>query len=92
MKKTKPNPLEVFEVRKCKFAPPYFEYIDLPMHYNLENSLSKWINNNLKKKYYLGRNVALDNANSISNVITIGFEDPKEMSYFTLACPHLIYN
>ena len=38
-----PNPLNVFEVRQVKSAPPHFEYVNLPMTYNLEDSLIKWI-------------------------------------------------
>ena len=29
---------------------------------------------------------------SIAKVLKIGFENPKELSYFTLACPYLKYN
>ena len=30
--------------------------------------------------------------NKITQVITVGFEEIKDMSYFMLACPHLKYN
>ena len=91
-KQLKANPLEVFGVRKCSFAPPYFEYVDFPTKYNLEESLSKWISTNCKKRYFVGKNIKLDSNNAITNVITVGFEDSKEMSYFMLACPHLKYS
>tara|TARA_B110000902_G_scaffold209619_1_gene239461 strand:- start:1734 stop:2015 length:282 start_codon:yes stop_codon:yes gene_type:complete len=86
-----PNPLNVFEVRQVKSALPHFEYVNLPMKYNLEESLIKWINQHLKNRFYAGKNVTLDEHNSLVQVLTVGFEETKDMSYFMLACPHLKY-
>jgi hypothetical protein len=90
--KKEPNPLNVFEVRRVKSAPPHFDYINLPIKYNMEVSLTKWINKNCKHRFYLSRNVVLDTERKVINVITVGFEENKDMSYFMLACPHLKYN
>jgi|TARA_R110002074_G_scaffold106530_4_gene230051 hypothetical protein len=49
-----------------------------------------WINDNLSGRYFLGRNVAIQE-DKISQIYTVGFEEAKEMSYFMLACPHLKY-
>ena len=92
IKNKEPNPLDVLEVRRAIAAPPHFEYVELPMTYNLEQSLSKWIEMNLKNKFYLGRSVSLDKNNKLTPTILVGFEETKEMSYFMLACPHLKYN
>jgi hypothetical protein len=92
IKNGEPNPLNVFEVRRVKAAAPHFEYVNIPMKYNLEQSLTKWIERNLKNRFYIGKNVALDDANKVTPVITVGFEESKDMSYFMLACPHLKYN
>ena len=91
IKNKTPNPLNVFEVRQVKSAPPHFEYVNLPMKYNLEESLIKWIKQNLKNRFYTGKNVSLDSDNKLTQVLTIGFEETKDMSYFMLACPHLKY-
>ena len=91
IKNKKINPLNVFEARQVKSAPPHFEYVNLPMKYNLEDSLVKWINNNLKHRFYIGANVQLNDENKLSQVLTVGFEEAKDMSYFMLACPHLKY-
>ena len=91
IKNIKVNPLNVFEVRQVKSAPPHFEYVNLPMKYNLEESLIKWIKQNLKNRFYIGKNVSLDDSNKLIHVLTIGFEETKDMSYFMLACPHLKY-
>lgn len=87
-----PNPLNFFEIRRQEVPCPHFEYICIPVRYNLEQSLAKWITENLKGRYYLGKSIALDSNNQIENVIKIGFEEPREISYFTLACPYLKYN
>jgi predicted secreted protein len=91
-KNKEPNPLNFFEIRRQEVPCPHFEYICLPTTYNLEHSLSKWITENLKGRYYLGKSLYLSESGQIENVMKVGFEDPKECSYFTLACPHLKYN
>lgn len=84
------NPLNFFQIRKLEVPPKHFEYISIPLKYNLEDSLSRWIEENLKGRYYIGKDLTVDNNNLIT-VIKVGFEDHKELSYFNLACPHLKY-
>ena len=91
IKNRKINPLNVFELRQVKSALPHFEYVNLPMKYNLEESLVKWIKQHLKHRFYAGKNVTLNSDNKLTQVLTIGFEETKDMSYFMLACPHLKY-
>ena len=91
IKNKKINSLNVFEVRQVKSAPPHFEYVNLPMKYNLEDSLIRWIKQHLKNRFYVGKNVSLGSENKLTQVLTVGFEETKDMSYFMLACPHLKY-
>ena len=91
IKNKKPNPLNVFNIRKVKTAVPCFEYVNLPISYNLEGALDNWINSNLRNRYYIGRKITLDNDNKLKQIITVGFEENRDMSYFMLACPHLKY-
>lgn len=86
-----PNALNFFNLRTLKVPPPHFEYISIPLSYNLEQSISKWIKDNLKGRYYVGKSIDVNKENIIHNVLKVGFEEPREMSYFTLACPHLKY-
>jgi hypothetical protein len=79
-------------MRQVESAPPHFDYINLPVKYNLEQSLTKWIKKNCKNRFYVNRNVALDGQRKMITVITVGFEENTDMSYFMLACPHLKYN
>lgn len=92
IKNEEPNPLNLFNIRQVPYAPGHFEYVNLPVKYNLEQSLSKWINDHLKHRYYIGKNIVIDDNNRFTQVITVGFEETKDMSYFMLACPHLKYN
>jgi len=89
--KNKPNRLEVFSCRKTECPPPHFEYIKIPLRYNLQDSISKWISENLRGRFYIGRAVNINDLRSVETVLKVGFEEPKELSYFTLACPHLKY-
>lgn len=89
---SKPNPYDFFGIRRLDTPCIHFDYINIPLKYNLEQSLSKWIGENLKGRYYLGKNIALSTDGQVANTLKIGFEDHKELSYFTLACPLLKYN
>lgn len=91
IKNLNPNPFDVLGLRKVGFAEPHFEYVNVPMIYNLERSLAEWISKNLKHKFYVGRTVVLDHDNKIVQVVTVGFEESKDASYFMLACPYLKY-
>lgn len=90
-KTLKPNPFSVFGVRRMDFPPDYFEYANIPLNYNMKTALEKWIENNLKSRYYIGRAVSLDESNKMQYNVHIGFEESRELSYFMLACPYLKY-
>lgn len=92
MLKNKPNALNFFGIRKMDVAPPHFEYMVIPQKYNLEKTLDKWIETHLKGRYYLGTTLAVGEVNGLDTRLKVGFEDAKELSYFTLACPLLKYN
>ena len=85
------NPLDVFGIRRAIVPPIHFEYADLVLPYNMKDALEKWIESNLKSKYYIGRNAIIDSDNKINYSLRIGVEEPKELSYFMCACPQLKY-
>jgi len=88
-----PNYHNLFGTRKLKYSPAHLSYTTIPMSYNLEKAVDKWIYSNLKKRYYIGKGFAIGNAKKHPNsCLKVGFEDPKELSYFILACPLLKYN
>ena len=92
MKQFKTNIYNVFEVRQVDFPPVNLEYASIPLSYNMVSAIKKWIEYNLKSRYYIGKSVTLTSENTITNSLKIGFEESKELSYFMLACPYLKYN
>lgn len=90
LKNGKPNPLNYFDMRRVEFAAPHFKYTTLD-RYNpsLIKNIDAWIRHNLNNRYYIGQSIALDSTNTIGYTTRIGFESEKELSFFTIACPHL---
>ena len=86
-----PNPLNLFECRKLEVPPPFFEYINTEFTYNLDGAINTWIEKNMKGRYFVGRITDIDKDKKVGVVLKIGFEEPKELSYFMLACPHFKY-
>lgn len=90
LKNGKPNPLNYFDIRRVEFACPHFKYTNIDRYNpNLVKLLDQWIKKNLNNRYYIGQGIALDNTNTIVYTTRIGFESEKELSFFTIACPHL---
>lgn len=84
------NPLNVLGCREVPTPPPHFYYISLDVKYNIVSSIQEWIYNTLKYRFYINESLELVN-NQFQIRIKIGFEDPKEASFFLLACPLLKY-
>jgi hypothetical protein len=91
MKNNKVNPLNLFGLRRVDTPIEHFEYITMPKKFNLEDSLCKWIEFNLKGRFYINDSLIISEDNQLETYIKVGFENPKECVYFTLACPHLKY-
>ena len=90
LKNGKPNPLNYFGMRRVEFAAPHFKYTTVNSYsISLIKNLDYWIKNNLNNRYYIGQSLALNQDNVIIYVTKIGFESEKELSFFTIACPHL---
>jgi len=86
----KVNALNFYGIRRMKVPPPHFEYISIAMRgYNLEHSILKWVERNTNGRFYVGSMYELDKNNKETKIIKIGFENPKELSLFTLGCPYL---
>jgi hypothetical protein len=86
----KVNPLNILECREVQDPPPFFHYHFLDLKYNLIDSIKEWIYDNLKHRFYIGETLVLED-NQYKIKIKIGFEEPKELSFFLLACSHLKY-
>jgi len=90
--KKQPNPYNLFKIRNLSVPGPHLEYINIPLKYNMQTSVEKWIVENLKGRFYIGKAVSVNNDNKVDTTLKIGFEESKELSYFTLACPYLKYH
>jgi hypothetical protein len=90
IKNKTPNALNFFDIRRVDFPVEHFESITMPVMYNIEDSVAKWIELNLKGRFYITKVLSTVD-NTVRQCIRIGFEDAKECSYFTLACPYLKY-
>lgn len=90
LKNGKPNPLNYFDLRRADFASPHFKYTTIEKYSpTLHRQIDSWIKDNLNNRYYIGQALSLDNTNTIVYVTKIGFESEKELSFFTIACPHI---
>jgi hypothetical protein len=85
------NPLNVLDVREVRDPPPYFHYVTLNLKYNIITPIREWIYDNLKYRYYIGETLVIED-NQFQVRIKIGFEEPKEASFFLLACSLLKYS
>lgn len=90
LKNGKPNSLNYFDLRRVEFASPHFKYTSIDKYSpTLHRQVDQWIRQNLNSRYYIGQALTLDNTNTITYITKIGFESEKELSFFTIACPHL---
>lgn len=88
MNRLKINPLNVLGCREVESPPLHFHYIIIDSKIFLIKHIRQWIYENLKNRYYIGESLELVE-NNFSVKIKIGFEEPKEASFFLIACPLL---
>ena len=90
IKNNKINPLNVLGLRKVNFPAHHFAYTSLP-RYNQTyvSKIDRWIQSNLNGRYYIGQYIGLASDNTIIYTTRVGFENEKELSFFTLACSEL---
>ena len=86
-KTNQPNALYFFGIRKVKKPLPHFTYLEIKFEYGMEDRISNWIRVNLKNRYYVGKTVKNADEKRVEYSIKIGFEDPKDLTLFTLSCP-----
>jgi hypothetical protein len=84
------NPLNFFNCRKFTKKPFGLEYLKLSFDWNdNEEVLEKWIMENLKGRFYIGKHLDVNHEGKIENIILVGFENSKELSIFNLSCPFI---
>jgi hypothetical protein len=86
------NPLSVIGLRKLSFIPRHFTKISITKDDLNIKIIDQWINYNLNSRYAIKKTVGLDSNNKLVESVEVGLEDPKELTMFTLGCPHLHTN
>ena len=81
------NPLSTLEVRKLTFLPEHFVKITVRKMPLDIKKLDLWINYNLNSRYAIRKTFVLDESKKVVEATEIGFEDPKEITMFSLGCP-----
>jgi len=83
----KVNALALLEMRKLKRMPPNFAKITLRDLDRLDFRLIElWILQNLDSRFCISKNTGLVDDNKMTTVYEVGFEDPKELTMFSLGC------
>jgi len=86
----KVNALALLEMRKLKRMPPNFAKITLRDLDRLDFRLIElWILQNLDSRFFISKNTGLVDDNKMTTVYEVGFEEPKELTMFSLGCPTL---
>jgi hypothetical protein len=86
----KVNPLNVLDLRRVRFPAHHFIYFSIQkFNQSFVKQLDRWISFNMNGRYYIGQGIELYD-NQLTFVTKIGFEQEKELSYFKLACPHIL--
>lgn len=86
------NPLDVLKKREVNFKPPHYTEYKLNDSDFYTEKIRDWIIGKLKGRFYLKRSPGMSKDDKLKVVTILGFEDPKEMTYFMLACPYIRRN
>ena len=86
--KGRPNPLNLVEMRKVYRMPPNFESIRFSFIEDVRK-MESWIYQNLDSRYCLRKVSGIGDDGKLTTIIEVGFEDPRELTMFTLGCPYI---
>tara|TARA_A100001011_G_C14260989_1_gene822384 strand:+ start:596 stop:868 length:273 start_codon:yes stop_codon:yes gene_type:complete len=79
------NPLNVIEERESNFIPEHYTVVPIPTKYEYDipntNHVRWWVYKNLDGRFGLNNSKSGD----YQNKVNIGFEDPSEATYFSMA-------
>lgn len=86
------NPLDILRVRKITTSAPHFNVTRITDS-EFFDGVEEWVKIKLKGRYAIYKAPYFDQeTNTLKSSMHLGFEDPKELTYFMLACPHLRRN
>ena len=82
------NPLNVLGQRRLQYSPKHFETMNINSVYHVD-IIDAWVYYHLNSRYCIRKKQGLNSERKIIDVWEIGFEDPLELTLFTLGCPYL---
>lgn len=82
------NPLNVLELRRLEWIPEHFTKMSISNDTDID-AINDWVYNNLNGRYAIARSLKIDESNRMIETQDLGFEDPAEITMFSLACPYL---
>ena len=81
------NPLNVLGLRKLEWIPEHFTTMAVRSS-DLDN-INSWVYSNLNGRYAIARSLKVSEDNKMVETHNLAFEDPAELTMFSLACPYL---
>lgn len=82
------NPLNIIKKRKLTSVPPNFLKVQINDFDLFDDDLENWIISRLRGRYSIVKLPFIDENGGLKLANFVGFEDHKEITYFTLACPY----
>lgn len=83
-----PNALSTLGLRKLPFVPAHFASCIITGNSDIQ-ILDHWIGYNLNSRYAIKKSYTINDNNLMVEGVEIGFEDPSEITFFMLGCPHI---
>jgi hypothetical protein len=84
------NQLDLIGERELSWIPIHFsKTVLLDREEWNKDTISSWIRIKLKGRFSMTRSPEIDSQGKLKPSLTVAFEDPSELTYFMLACPHL---
>ena len=82
------NPLNIIKKRKLTSVPPSFLKVQINDFDLFDDDQENWIISRLRGRYSIVKLPFIDENGGLKLANFVGFEDHKEITYFTLACPY----
>lgn len=84
------NPLNILNARRFDFLAPHLNPIQINenMYSSMNGDIPRWIEHNLKGRYFYGSITKLID-NRITSYKIVAFEDQYESTMFLLKCPYV---
>lgn len=83
------NPLDVLRKRLVKVMPVHFSKMKVSDVSFQTQEFETWIETKLSGRYSISSMPSIASDGKLKCQMFVGFEDPKELTYFMLACPYI---